>query len=1064
MRRLNLLYLAGLVVVAFCLMAKPTPSFAVNYGDYLSTITVPSPNEPLNQPAKVAVDQANGDVYVTDSGNKKVKKFDKNGNYVAAFSLAVAGTPVGIAVNANNIFVGDDTNDCVWVYDKNGALADLAGTGTSHKLGGASGTAVKMPNTVAVAPSGHIFVADGDNDKVLIYNADGTYNSSFGTSGSGLSTGTTIYCYYPSGIAIGANSPDTPAAGQTTQYLYVGDQGNYRVQKLHYVYDSSTKAIVTAPTFDLNVGSGTRADAFGSFLRLSDVVCDNTGRLIALDSLSMVGQIFQSDNLYTSATNPCKDVNNNVAINYCTSAVVGNLNVPTGAAVYMGDASTTPRLYVANNQDNNIVVYNTQDGAIPTLQITDPTIAVVPCTATYTVKFSGTDADSTTETVKLYYYNTANSSIKTLFSTQAVTVTAGAFSGTATLDLVGTYPNYLTAGTYGIYGEVTDEKSNLGTADSGTGTIGITNVANEGNYTCSMAAKWGDGLTTDTDGDGLSNAAEINGTDNTAFANAPTDPTNADTDGDGLDDGVEEGVVAVNSNVSTPISYSGPLVDANGKLINHSNPNAKDTDGGGVSDAVEVAKGTDPTSALDDINSTQDGYLAYFHDGATTPWTSRVFVNNISGSTVVADLTFLNTNGTVIGSAKALKLAPHQSTYIWPSTYGVTEGAIESRATVAGSIRAGYETFRTDVYNPQKYESGWCVNFTGEANDPTNGSNHFYGDTYCDDPATGWRFVNYFFLFNPNNSAITVTGNWYNNGAIAMAATATVAATNNYVIPAHGYIIIRPSVEVPSQQWGYVDFTSTNTFNGYQGRERFNATDPAIYDIGFGFNLDSVLKTTTYLDTFCDSMWNFVNYIYFLNPGNTASTITINYYDTLGNSVATKQYTIQPNGVQGQRVLTDLGQTLINSIQWGSATITATGGGVVGFQQRYRNNATNSSLFDYGYSWRMGVPSTDYLYLPYYEDNVDNYVNYLYIRNDSAVAANITIQFYDTLGNPAGTDTPTIQPNTVYGYRPYTKGPTKGSAVITVQSGSVTAYMLGQRMDQSGSGLIDYGFGLEMTR
>ncbi len=93
MRRLNLLYLAGMLVIALGLMGVPSAGWA-EYGDYLSTISTGG----LNQPSKVAVDQANGDVYVTDAGNKAVKKYDKDGNHVSGFSLAVSGTPVGIAV------------------------------------------------------------------------------------------------------------------------------------------------------------------------------------------------------------------------------------------------------------------------------------------------------------------------------------------------------------------------------------------------------------------------------------------------------------------------------------------------------------------------------------------------------------------------------------------------------------------------------------------------------------------------------------------------------------------------------------------------------------------------------------------------------------------------------------------------------------------------------------------------------------------------------------------------------------------------------------------------------
>src|SRR5512135_2061563 len=176
--RSTLLYLAAVVVAALGLLAGPSAGWAA-YGDFVGNVGT------LSQPAKVAVDSATGDVYVTDAGAKSVKKYDKSGNLVTAFTLNVNYVPVGIAVNSTNIFVGDDTNDCVWIYNKSGTLADLLGTGGTHKLGGGSNYwKIKMPNTVAVAPTGHIFVVDGDSDKVYIYDRKGYFLYRFGSSGA----------------------------------------------------------------------------------------------------------------------------------------------------------------------------------------------------------------------------------------------------------------------------------------------------------------------------------------------------------------------------------------------------------------------------------------------------------------------------------------------------------------------------------------------------------------------------------------------------------------------------------------------------------------------------------------------------------------------------------------------------------------------------------------------------------------------------------------------------------------------------------------------------------------
>ena len=80
----------------------------------------------------------------------------------------------------------------------------------------------------------------------------------------------------------------------------------------------------------------------------------------------------------------------------------------------------------------------------------------------------------------------------------------------------------------------------------------------------------------DSDDDGILDGAEVYGSDNSSYTNAPTDPLNSDSDGDGIPDGEE-----VNTGVDGYIT----------------NPNAADTDGDGYSDALEVAEGADPTTA-----------------------------------------------------------------------------------------------------------------------------------------------------------------------------------------------------------------------------------------------------------------------------------------------------------------------------------------------------------------------------------------------------------------------------------------------------------------------------------
>ncbi|GGO75319.1 binary toxin-like calcium binding domain-containing protein [Nocardioides deserti] len=86
----------------------------------------------------------------------------------------------------------------------------------------------------------------------------------------------------------------------------------------------------------------------------------------------------------------------------------------------------------------------------------------------------------------------------------------------------------------------------------------------------------------DTDGDGIRDGAEVNGTANTKYGNRPTDPTRADTDGDGIKDGAEIRGVRIGKKV---VSAKGKP-KAIGRV--RTNPNDADTDNDGLRDGAEV--------------------------------------------------------------------------------------------------------------------------------------------------------------------------------------------------------------------------------------------------------------------------------------------------------------------------------------------------------------------------------------------------------------------------------------------------------------------------------------------
>ncbi len=114
-----------------------------------------SSRDRLNQPADVAVDPANGDIYIADGyGNHRVVVFDRGGKYLrqwgspgtdpGQFAPGGGGHPHCVALGKDGLlYVCDRANDRIQVFDKMGKVQGIVpikpGTGTPGR--GAVGSA-----------------------------------------------------------------------------------------------------------------------------------------------------------------------------------------------------------------------------------------------------------------------------------------------------------------------------------------------------------------------------------------------------------------------------------------------------------------------------------------------------------------------------------------------------------------------------------------------------------------------------------------------------------------------------------------------------------------------------------------------------------------------------------------------------------------------------------------------------------------------------------------------------------------------------------------------------------
>jgi len=219
-------------------------------------------------PYGVALDAA-GNVYVVDSSNNRIQKFDGNGTYLAQWGSTGSGDgqfsrPLGVAVDAaGNVYVTDASNNRVQKFDRDGAYLTQWG---SYGSGNGQFT---DPIGVAVDADGNVYVSDaGNNNRIQKFDSNGAYLTQWGGSGTGNGKFT-----LPSGVAV-------DAAGN----IYVADHDNYRIQK----FDSNG---IYLAQWDSN-GSGD-----GQFYFPNSVAVDGAGNVYVTDGSYRVQQ-FDSNGTY----------------------------------------------------------------------------------------------------------------------------------------------------------------------------------------------------------------------------------------------------------------------------------------------------------------------------------------------------------------------------------------------------------------------------------------------------------------------------------------------------------------------------------------------------------------------------------------------------------------------------------------------------------------------------------------------------------------------------------------------------------------------------------------------
>ena len=184
-------------------------------------------------PNGVAVD-AQGNVYVADSYNHKIRKVSPNGEVSTlagstqglANGLSTAAQfnfPTGIAVDSRgNVYVTDSNNHQIRKITSSGVVTTFSGSIPGYKDGAADMAQFDFPNDLFVDASGRIYIADGNNHNVRKIDIDGDVSTLAGST-IGFADGTSATAQFssPHGVTINAEG-----------VLYVVDNNNNKIRKM----------------------------------------------------------------------------------------------------------------------------------------------------------------------------------------------------------------------------------------------------------------------------------------------------------------------------------------------------------------------------------------------------------------------------------------------------------------------------------------------------------------------------------------------------------------------------------------------------------------------------------------------------------------------------------------------------------------------------------------------------------------------------------------------------------------------------------------------------------------
>jgi sugar lactone lactonase YvrE len=192
----------------------------------------------FNTPGNIVVD-ANGDIYVADTGNEVIRKITMSTGIVSTFAgtgnsgllngdltASTFASPYGIAIDpSGDIFVADAANNVIRkITVSSGKVTTFAGTGEQGLANGAAASATFFhPGAIIFDSKGNLFVSELGNNTIREITSQGVVSTYAGTGSAGAAdgVGTVATFKQPNGMAF-----------DNEGNLYVADQLNNKIRKI----------------------------------------------------------------------------------------------------------------------------------------------------------------------------------------------------------------------------------------------------------------------------------------------------------------------------------------------------------------------------------------------------------------------------------------------------------------------------------------------------------------------------------------------------------------------------------------------------------------------------------------------------------------------------------------------------------------------------------------------------------------------------------------------------------------------------------------------------------------